>query len=71
MIYKFLTGMVQILVIVIMTKISLFKIDDEDIEEDIPLEKRKKMFTKECKYCNIDVYFYANFNACLQLKNKI
>ena len=26
-----------------------FQFDDEDIEEDIPLERRKKFFTKERK----------------------
>lgn len=28
-----------------------FQFEDDDIEEDTPLEKRKKTFSKECKYC--------------------
>jgi len=30
--------------------------DDEEVEEDAPLEKRKKMFTKECKTAYIIFY---------------
>ena len=27
----------------------MLQFDEEDIEEDTPLEKKKKIFTKECK----------------------
>jgi hypothetical protein len=30
-----------------------FQFDEDDVEEDIPLEKRKKLFCKECEYLRI------------------
>ena len=36
--------------------VCLFQFDDEDIEEDAPLERRKKIFTKECKYMQLTYY---------------
>ena len=47
----------------------LLQFDEEDIEEDAPLEKRKKMFSKECKVqqqrCQSHQMVYLEINSKL------
>ena len=40
-----------------LTKITMrsFQFEDDDVGEDAPMEKRKKMFTKECKSSRVRV----------------
>ena len=33
--------------------VLLFQFDDDEVGEDVPMEKRKKMFTKECKFSHL------------------
>lgn len=33
---------------------TVFQFEDDDIEDDTPLEKRKKIFSKECKHYTAD-----------------
>jgi len=42
-----------------------YQVEDDEAEEDAPLEKRKKMFTKECKPAFISC-LHVNETAVVQ-----